>query len=180
MNERINEIEKVTADVQKNFGSLSAAQLNWKPAAESWSVGQCLEHLIKTNTAMFPALDSVGNGTHTNSFWENYSPFTGFLGGYLTKSMKNNEKKFKAPSKTIIPPSEIASDIVSQFAKHNEVVGAKIDAAKNADLENTVMTSPFMSLMTYKLADALTIIVEHEKRHVQQAMRVMEMEGFPK
>jgi hypothetical protein len=179
MNNIINEIEKVTAEAQKNFGGLSAAQLNWKPAPESWSVGQCLEHLIKTNTAMFSALDAVANGSHANSFWENYSPFTGFLGGYLAKSMMNYDKKFKAPSKEIIPPSEIAADVVSQFAKHNEVVAAKIDAVKNADMQKTVLTSPFMSLMTYKLSDALTIIVEHEKRHVQQAMRVMAMEGFP-
>jgi uncharacterized damage-inducible protein DinB len=30
---------------------LTEEQLNWQPAAGSWSVGQCLEHLCRTNEA---------------------------------------------------------------------------------------------------------------------------------
>lgn len=52
MNEIISEYEKVSEDVQKNFGGLSAEQINWKPRADSWSIGQCLDHLIKSNEAL--------------------------------------------------------------------------------------------------------------------------------
>jgi hypothetical protein len=34
--------------------------------------------------------------------------------------------------------------------------------------------------MTYTLDDAYTVLVEHSKRHIRQAKRVMEAEGFPK
>ena len=41
-------------------GSLTAAQLNWRADAASWSIGQCLDHLRVTNEvyvkAMEPAL----------------------------------------------------------------------------------------------------------------------------
>jgi hypothetical protein len=37
-----------------------------------------------------------------------------------------------------------------------------------------------MKLMTYTLADALNITLVHEQRHVRQAKRVMQMEGFPR
>ena len=37
------ELESVTAGVQSEFKGLSAEQLNWKPGAEAWSIGQCLE-----------------------------------------------------------------------------------------------------------------------------------------
>jgi hypothetical protein len=33
----VAELEKVSADAEKTFGSLSAEQLNWKPNAEIWS-----------------------------------------------------------------------------------------------------------------------------------------------
>jgi hypothetical protein len=67
MNERINyvttEMQKTADDVRDSFGSLSGEQLNWKPAEKSWSVGQCLEHIIKTNEQVYPEfkeLSAVG------------------------------------------------------------------------------------------------------------------------
>jgi hypothetical protein len=34
--------------------------------------------------------------------------------------------------------------------------------------------------MTYRMDTGLLAIIEHEKRHIRQAKRVMEMEDFPK
>jgi hypothetical protein len=42
------------------------------------------------------------------------------------------------------------------------------------------VSSPFLAVMTYTLDDAYTVLVEHSKRHIRQAKRVMEAEGFPK
>ena len=36
-------------------------QLNWQPAPDSWSVGQCLEHLCITNEAYLPAISQAVN-----------------------------------------------------------------------------------------------------------------------
>ena len=43
------DLSEVAADAHEHFGPLSAEQLNWKTAEESWSVAQCLDHLIRTN-----------------------------------------------------------------------------------------------------------------------------------
>jgi hypothetical protein len=180
MNEIISEYEKVGEAVQKTFGTLSAAQLNWKPRADSWSVGQCLDHLIKSNEAFDDQFQAVARGEKIPSFWEKYSPLTGFFGNFLLKSLKNDAKKFKAPTKSIVPPSDIASDIVKQFVKHQAEVVEKIKSLENVDLQKTIVTSPFLKIMTYRLGMALDIGVEHEKRHIRQAERVMQNEGFPK
>ena len=47
------------------------------------------------------------------------------------------------------------------------------------DWDKAKITSPFMRLMTYSVRDGLSIVVEHEKRHFRQAVRVTETEGFP-
>jgi hypothetical protein len=130
-----SELQKITSDVKSKFGSLSAGQINWKPSAEAWSVGQCFEHLIKTNALFYPTLEKIERGEYKNSFLENYSPLSGFFGNLLVKSLQKDERKFKAP---------------------------------------------FMKLMTYKLADGFRVVVQHEKRHVRQAERVMQAAGFPK
>lgn len=179
MNEIISEYEKVGENVQKTFGNLSAEQINWKPRADSWSVGQCLDHLIKSNEAFDGQFQALSKGEKKPTFWEKYSPLTSFFGNFLLKSLKNDAKKFKAPSKAIVPPSDIAADIVEQFVKHQAEVIEKIKSLENVDLHKTVVTSPFLKLMTYRLDTALEIGVEHEKRHFRQAERVMQAEGFP-
>jgi len=179
MNEIISEYEKLGEDVSKTFGNLSAEQINWKPRADAWSVGQCLDHLIKSNDAFDEQFQAVSRGEKKPTFWENYSPLTSFFGNFLLKSLKNDARKFKAPSKAIVPPSNISADIVEQFVKHQAEVVEKLKTLKNVDLQKTVVTSPFLRLMTYRLNTALEIGVEHEKRHFRQAERVMQTEGFP-
>jgi len=184
MNERINyvtsEMEKTADDVRASFGSLSGEQLNWKPAEKSWSVGQCLEHIIKTNEMFRDDFNKLASGSRRNSLWENWSPFTGFNGRFLIKSVTVDSKKSKVPSKTIIPPSEIGPDIVERFCEHVASVNELLDKCAGADLKKTVMSSPFLSVFTYTLDDGCTVLVEHTKRHIRQAKRAMEAYGFPK
>lgn len=183
MDERINditrELREISDDARQSFGGLTGEQLNWKPAENSWSVGQCLDHLIKTSEQFYPEFDKLAAGTRQNKFWENWSPFTGFFGRFLVNAVKDDSKKVKAPSKAIVPPSDIPADIVERFAQNIAETNGRIEACRDANRERTVVTSPFLSLMTYKLDDAYTVLVEHSKRHIRQAKRVMEADGFP-
>ena len=183
MNERIeyvkNEMQKLAVVARESFGALSADRLNWKPRADGWSVGQCLEHLILTNEKFYPEMDKLAAGTRKNSFFENWSPFSGFFGRFLIKAVSEDSKKAKAPSKDIVPPSDVPSDIVDRFSQHVADLNTKIDACAAAELKKTVVTSPFLAIITYSLDDAYTVLVEHTKRHIRQAKRVMDSEGFP-
>ena len=184
MNDRIRnitgELERIIEDARTSFGSLSSEQLNWKPAADIWSVAQCLDHLIRTNEQFNPEFAKLASGNRKNTFWQNYSPFTGLGGRWLVNTIKNDSKKVKAPSKDIVPPSDIPGDIVDRFTANISDVTSKIEACSSADLKKTVVSSPFAAVLTYTLDDAYTVVVEHSKRHIRQAKRVTETEGFPK
>jgi hypothetical protein len=173
------ELAQVAEDATQTFGSLSAEQINWKPAADSWSIGQCFDHLVKSNQAFDPQFKELLSGNRQHSFWENYSPLTGFFGNFLLKALRNDAKKTKAPSKDIVPPSDVPADIIEQFVKHQDEFIGKIKSLDGIDLTKTVVTSPFLKLMTYRLDTALEIACEHEKRHFRQAQRVLESDGFP-
>jgi hypothetical protein len=174
----ISEFESVTADVQNTFGGLSAEQLNWKPAAESWSVGQCLDHLVKSNEEFYPELDALAAGTRKNTFWQNWSPLSGIAGAFLVKTLKKDSQKVKTNQK-MTPPSEIPADIVDKFAVHQAEFTEKIRSTADADWRKTVLTSPFVKIMTYRMDVGLKALIEHEERHVRQAKRVLAMDGFP-
>ncbi|MGB7209155.1 MAG: DinB family protein [Pyrinomonadaceae bacterium] len=183
MDARIQEITSAMSDVvddaKATFGGLSADQLNWKPAEKSWSIAQCLDHIIKTNHEFDAEFEKLASGARKNSFWENYSPFSGWAGRFLVKAVSEDSKKAKAPSARIVPPSEIDADIVERFADEIVEVNKKVAACANANREKTIVTSPFLVVFTYKLDDAFTVLVEHSKRHVRQAKRVMDADGFP-
>lgn len=184
MDERIKsiiaELTHTADDASEAFGGLNAEQLNWKPGEKSWSVAQCLDHLILTNEQFYPEFDKLAAGTRKNTFWQNNSPLTGFFGRFLIKAVTEDSKKAKAPSKSIVPPSELPSDIVDRFAANISDVCGRIKNVADADREKVIISSPFLSLMTYKLDDAYTVLVEHTKRHIRQAKRVTEAAGSPK
>jgi len=175
----IDEITEIGQKAELAFGNLSAEQINWKPSPEGWSVGQCFEHLIKTNLLFFPELKRIADGERKNSFWENYSPLSSFFGNLLVNSLKKDSRKFKAPTQRIVPPSEIDANIIEIFAAHQIELIDKIKRTENADWRRTKITSPFMKMMTYKLSDGFRVVVEHERRHVRQAERAAQAEGFP-
>jgi len=184
MDERITDITSqmsdIATDVRSSFGVLTNEQLNWKPSENSWSVAQCLDHIIKTNHEFDAEFEKLASGTRKNSFWENYSPFSGWAGNFLIGVIKNDAKKAKAPTQRIVPPSDIDAGIVDKLVNEIAEVNKKIEACAKVDRQKTVVTSPFLKVFTYRLDDALTVLVEHSKRHVRQAKRVVETDGFPR
>ena len=62
MDEKVSEYEKIIGKVQDTFGNLSGKQINWKPRPDSWSVGQCLDHLINSNEAFDGEFQSLAKG----------------------------------------------------------------------------------------------------------------------
>jgi hypothetical protein len=175
----ISELKGVSADVRNSFGTLTPDQINWKPAPDAWSVGQCLDHLIKSNEGFFPELDSIAAGTRKNTFWQSWSPLSALAGAFLVSTLKKDNQKVKTNQK-MTPPSEIADDIIERFAAHQDELAHKLSATANADWHKVVLTSPFVKIMTYRMDKGLEAVIEHEKRHIRQAKRVMEMDGFPK
>jgi hypothetical protein len=172
------ELKRISEDVRTSFGPLTLEQLNWRVSPDTWSVGQCLEHLIKSNEGFYGEFDKLAAGTRKNSLWERFSPLSSLAGDFLVKSLKADDKPVKTiPAMT--PPGEIDAGIVETFLRHQDDLATKIEVISNADWQKTIVTSPFLGLMTYKLDAGLQAVVEHEKRHVRQAKRVAEAVGFP-
>ena len=92
LRETLAEAKAIAQDVPATFGGLNAEQLNWKPNAASWSVGQCLEHLIAANRAMFGPFDEVISGKKRTTFWERVPLLSGLFGKLMVKSLSPNAK----------------------------------------------------------------------------------------
>jgi uncharacterized damage-inducible protein DinB len=178
----VNDLDQVAQRAQVAFLRLSTEQLNWKSAPESWSIAQCLDHLITINRLYFPLLESLKAGPAQRTLWEKYSPLSGFLGKTLIRTLSPEySKKTKTSSKAEPSASHIGAAIVDRFVQHQaELIAHLRQLPLSVDRKNTIITSPLLRCVTYSLDDGMTILVVHEQRHLLQAMRVMEADGFPK
>jgi len=173
-------IEKQTREV---FGPLAYSQISWKPGDDAWSVGECLSHIIITNELYFPVLESASKGTHRESLWERVSPFSRMFGKQITKIVDpESDKKHKSPRAFKPDKTTIDKDIVRRF-KENIIQLRKIlkELKNNPDvyLPEIKISSPASSLITFNMHDAVEMILKHCIRHMNQALRVMDEEGFP-
>jgi len=62
--------------------------------------------------------------------------------------------------------------------QQNQVI-RYMKSTEDLDAEKIIISSPVTNLVTYSLMDAYRIIITHEKRHLLQAKRVSETDGFP-
>ena len=177
----VEELGAVTSESREVFGGLSPAQLNWKPSAERWSVGQCFDHLIQTNRCFFPEMERVAAGTFKSSLWARVSPFSGLIGRLIIGSLDPVKGRKTKAARVFLPASsDIAPDVIEKFEGHQTELAERMRATAGRDLRRTMVTSPVTAVATYSLLDAYRIIVGHERKHFEQARRVTEERGFPR
>lgn len=176
----IEEFNKTTAEAKLLFGNLSSHKLNWKPSPEKWSIAQCLHHLIVSNSTYYPQLNEVISGRHKNSFYQNIKSVSRFFGNYLIKETGAVvSKPMKSPSPFKPSHSDLPDTILADFDRSQKEFSDIISKLSSADLENTVISSPALFIITYNLQNLLIILAGHEQRHLAQAKAVLNHTGFP-
>ncbi|MEK7724752.1 MAG: DinB family protein [Acidobacteriota bacterium] len=181
MHEINSEIEKISNNAKQVFGSLSAEQINWKPNAKSWSVGQCFEHLIITNNLYFPAIQNVIDGIHRNNFFSKIPFSTNFISALMKNSLKPEQARKMKTFKVFEPSaSGVSPNIIGDFAENNRKLVEMFDTCKDLENHKIKIPEPLSPALNLRLDDAFEILLLHEQRHFLQAERVLKTEGFPK
>ncbi|HTH56214.1 MAG TPA: DinB family protein [Cyclobacteriaceae bacterium] len=167
--------EAAKRKVNSEFSSISPQQLNWKPDPKSWSVGQCLDHIIISDSLYFPTLKRITEGSYVHSFWEKWSPFSTFFGKAFVNALSEEPKTKMKTTKVFLPStSDIDAAIIDRFYQHHDTFMSLISRCAQINLEGVVLTSPGFRFITYHLEDVLTFLIQHEHRHINQAIRVKE------
>jgi len=167
--------------VKAEFFNISLEQLNWKPSPGAWSIAQCLDHLIVSHNSYFPDLKKISAGTYKMNFWEKYSPFSAAWGRILKDQLQEQvRRKMRAPK--IIQPSssKLNIELLEDYYKNLDIFLEYISICKNIDIDKIIINSPTISIVTYSLRDAFQFLIQHEHRHINQAIRVKMDENFPK
>ena len=177
--EAIREIERVTSEVNRDFGSLSPTQLNWKPAVDRWSSGECLEHLITANTLYFPIVEAILAGRYSKPLLGRIPGYPAMCGRMLINAVSPQTTR-KVKTMAVFEParSTVDAEEVARFSEHQGRLVKLIRKSEQLDLRKTIVASPATSMIVYSLLDAWRLIAAHEVRHLGQARNVAVMDGF--
>jgi hypothetical protein len=174
-------LDDLAREAQATFGALDARQLNWRPAAARWSVAQCFEHLLKMNRLMLQAAEAALNEQSPRTIWQRLPVLPGVLGRLMIRSQApDSTRKFTAPAPGTPSSSDIAADVVQQFVDQHREAVRRLHTLEERDAARTIMASPFIKVITYSVLDGWRLLFAHDRRHVEQARRVMMAAGFPR
>jgi hypothetical protein len=168
------ELPSINQEFLTQFGQLSQEQLNWKGNAETWSIAQNIDHIIRINESYYPLIEDLKAGKREKPLLARIPFFVKLFGNLIYKSVQaDNPKKVKTlgiwkPSKSAIP-----SDIVQKLSDHNEALAKLISSCDHLVEEGVIISSPANKNIVYKLEKAFDILVSHERRHLEQARQVL-------
>ncbi len=158
---------------------LTEEQLNWQSTQGSWSVGQCLEHLCRTNEAYLGSI-SAALKEKPDSPVEQITP--GWFGRWFIRSFVEPSPKGKrasAPSK-IRPAAHVDIAVLDRFLFSNKSCRELIVRARRKDINRIRFWNPFVPGIRFTVGTGLEIIAGHERRHLLQAERVRDSAKFPR
>lgn len=175
------EIRSSMEDVRHEFGVLSTDQLAWRPDPEAWGVGQCLDHLVVTDRLYLEEFEGA-LATAREKGRTRRGPFRGgWVGRWFARTV-GPEVKTKMSVPRVFKPNKIdviTDDVVDRYLETQAALMKSIEDADGLDLDRTRVRSPVTWLLWFRLGDAYRIVVEHDKRHLAQARRVIRAPGFP-
>ena len=158
---------------------LTREQLNWKHAAWSWSVGQCLDHLCAANRVYGTAIAAALEG-QPRAPVQAITP--GWLGrAFVTKYTEPSPRlrRIPAPGK-IKPVQEVDLSVLDRFHDSNDEVRELVRRASDHDVNRLRFVNPFVPFVRFTVGTGLEVISAHERRHLLQAERVKASAGFPR
>ncbi len=60
-----------------------------------------------------------------------------------------------------------------------EVVSGRSGRSTKRQAARAIMTSPFISVVTYSVLDGCRLVLAHDRRHIEQARRMVGLPAFP-
>jgi hypothetical protein len=179
--ELIAELDRQSKMAHALADGLSDGALNWRPNdGRSWSILQCLDHLLIMNRKYVTAM-SEAVAENRDQLEPRKVPIQ--PSGWLMRWWIGTEEpppKFKLPApKKISPPSRLTRAVVGDFCSVQGQLADFVRQWGEADLGDLKVRDPIVPI--HLTVDTQLLVVSyHNRRHLWQAANVTKAEGFPK
>lgn len=155
---------------------LDEARWACRPSPARWSVGECLMHLNITSEQFIPLLDQAIRDGRARKVEGRPPHRLGLLSWALLKYM---EPPYRMKTKTApgFEPGRLEpmAATLDRFDYLQQEVQARIDRSAGLALDRLTLISPFDRRVKYNLYAAFRLIAAHQRRHLWQAERTLQL-----
>lgn len=153
---------------------LSEAQLKFKPAADRWSVEECVKHIAASEQMLW----QMTEGTIKQPATPEKRSEVKLTDDQVVQKIEDRSSKIKTtenlqPENT---PFKSMADALTSFKTDREKLIGYVKST-NEDLRNHIAALPFGTFDSYQL---ILFIGAHSNRHTQQIKEVKADPNFPK
>lgn len=161
---------------QQRFRPLTDDQLNRRPSPDTWSVGQCLEHLNIIGGFYLPTITRKLKQAQERGSKPAGIVKHGYIGQKMTEALKAppTDKPMKTPQQYAPSGSRLPRTVVEVFGRQLDDLLNMIEQARRVNANAVRIPNPIIPLLWPRLTDVLEMLVVHIRRHVVQAERVLE------
>jgi len=170
----IRSLKETEAGVFNAVKGLSEAQLTYKPAADRWSVEECVKHIAASEKELWAMAEaSLKKAPNPEKRAGIKLSDTALIKAVEDRSHK--AKTFSALEPANSPYKTLAEAL--QAFKENREKLIEFVKTTNVDLRNHVLELPLGTFDSYQF---ILLISAHSNRHTQQIDEVKADPGFPK
>jgi hypothetical protein len=177
LEERRREYQDAKRLIRELVDGLNDEDFNRRPDDHSWSVAECVDHLLMTGKEMYPLMEAAIEKAGARS-WRSAGPFNyGALGKWFVSMIDDSRlppKKTKAPR--IYRPAPPQDMSLAESARKFEVLQDEmihlIERSNGLDLRRIRVRSAITPLIRLSLGTWFDGLAGHQRRHLWQAEQV--------
>jgi hypothetical protein len=165
-----SQLRAIRADLDALLADLTPAQFNWQPdGGRKWSVGQCIDHLARTNAQYDAALaDAVARARPRA---ERTPGVPNRLGRWFIRHLEP-PVTLRVPAPASLRPPVVLDPIAvrKDFDASVDALSSTLDRAWTIDLTRARFRNPLLGgLPVFNVATGFLVTLAHMRRHVAQA-----------
>ncbi len=175
---RLTELVALQEAIDTNFAHISLNKFNFKVNSKSWSIAECMRHLLLVHTKYQPVLYKILAKTDlpTTQTEVQYAPT--WVGKQFMRFV-NPDKIRKFPAPPVFQPTKgsryelsLIQDLKAYLSEVQSFI-IWVDT-KKIDFQRVKVRSSISSLLRFNLGDYFHVETMHSRRHFEQMLRTMQ------
>ena len=164
------EIEDASRRARTLVEGLDVTSLTRRPSLASWSIAECLQHLVITSRSMRPLIEAALSEVERKGARSAAPSGLGFLGWMLVK-MLEPPARFKTKTTPSFVPVQVPDpmQVAATLCEENNLLIALARRGTGLNTASTTIVSPFNAAAKYNAYAAFRITAVHLRRHIWQA-----------
>jgi len=152
---------------------LDEDRFTWRPGPDKWSIEECLGHLVVAGQQRVRVLEEgIRRGRERGLTGEGPFRYGPVERWFVRTSEPPVRRRAPAPRRFRPQHGQPVSAVLPTFLHLQSQLMAQAEAAWGLDLRRVKVASPVSRFLPMSLGMALAQTASHERRHLEQALRV--------